>query len=342
MGSLSFQSLRFGGYEPRTLLGIGAGAKAFAEAFLKEFPTCAPTLVEEASSGLEGKTFDFVRIDAQGEEPDISADGVQMARGADYILVAVQAHARLGKLFDQLKEIGFRCADMGYLQNQGGILFERVVMRATQSNRYANSDRTPVLDYLIARKAACPDFSVLDVGASAKPWAGDVLNATFDLGDCSAAPVHFTGNFNNVRDWEPLLAYVAEHGKFSYCVCTHTLEDLANPLLTVEMLPRVAEAGFISTPSKYLELIRPEGPWRGFIHHRWIFCVSRGEIVLVPKIPLIEFMVFEKEKEWAQNQDIREVQIFWRKNLRMSILNNDGLGPNAGAVFEMYTSILNE
>jgi FkbM family methyltransferase len=305
---------------------------------------------------LKERTFDFVKIDVQGAELDVLNGGTELIRKADYILIEVpvveynSGAPPAENIFAKLKEMGFHCAEavefhrLGSVMNgnllQMDFLFERIVQRATQSNCYANADRTPVLEFLKEQKAACPDFSVLDIGAAVKPWAAEVLSATFDMNECSTAPIHFLGNLNKHSDWAPILQHVSRHGKFSYSICTHTLEDLANPSLALEMLPLVSEAGFIACPSKYLELIRPEGPWRGFIHHRWIFCLKDGEVVLVPKIPLIEYLAFDNEKSWGQNPDVREVQIIWRKGLRFTVINGDYLGPTSPEVINMYASIL--
>lgn len=333
------------------MLGIGADVGVFTSAFLKEFPDCEKTFLGPEMNCLdplkEGKAFDFIRIDARGAEIEIIDSGAELLRKADYILIKAPAEERARIVFEKLKEMGFRCADAGSFflpigdaNSQTDFLFERLVPRATQNNRYGNPDRSPVLEFLKEQKAACPDFSVLDIGAAARPWAADVLTATFDLGECTAAPFHFKGNLNKRSDWVPLLQHVAAHGKFSYTVCTHTLEDLAYPMLALEMLPLVSEAGFIAVPSKYLELSRPEGPWRGYIHHRWIFCLKDGEVIMVPKVPIIEYLQYPNEESWNKSADVKEVQIFWRKNLAYSIINDDCLSPNASGVINMYSTLL--
>lgn len=101
------------------------------------------------------------------------------------------------------------------------------------------------------------------------------------------------------------MSYVSEHGKFDFVICTHTLEDLIDPRLVFENLPRVAKAGRIVVPSRFLELDRGVathaskvlgydasnglgGRFRGFFHHFWVFTVSKGQIIGVPKSPVIE------------------------------------------------------
>jgi hypothetical protein len=195
-----------------------------------------------------------------------------------------------------------------------------------------------ILTALESRKAILGDqFTVLDIGASDNPWTAEVLGATFDLRKCNAPNVlNFTGNLNEYQDWTQLLDYVAVHGKFSYTVCSHTLEDLAYPKLTLDMLPRISQAGFISMPSHFQDLTRIEGDWPGYIHHRWLFVIENDKIVLVPKIP------FVAKIEGVSNPpvDRTELQIFWDKTVPYEILNGDFLGPNVQYVKDMYAKVL--
>jgi len=304
-----------------------------------------------------GRRFDFVKIDVQGGELDVLNGGTDIIRQADYVLIEVAimeynaGAPPAEKIFAKLREMGFHCADAVEFHRLGGVmngallqmdfLFERNVQRPSQNHQHTPLyQRDPVLNFLKEQKKACSSFSVLDVGASANPWTAEVVDATFDMNPCSVAPTHFHGNLNDTKGWAPVLDHVGRHGKFSYSVCTHTLEDLAYPALGLEMLPRVSEAGYITIPSKFLELIRPEGPYRGYIHHRWIFCLSKGELTLVPKIPLVDYLHLPEEETWRQDVNRMELQIHWRKGIRFAVLNNDYLGPNASAVVQMYAEIL--
>jgi len=304
---------------------------------------------------FKGRRFDFVKIDTQGAELDVLRGGETVLRNADYILVEIAlveynlGGARAEAVFAQLAAMGFQCAEVAEFHRLAGVrngdllqmdfLFERRVKRPAQNFAYAPlHHHGPLLDWLRREKARCPSFSVIDVGASANPWSKDVLSATFDLNPCAAAPLHFTGNLNDSRAWDPVLAHVARYGRFSYSICSHTLEDLAYPAMALEMLPRISEAGYISVPSRYLESLRPEGPYRGFIHHRWVLDPdeARESLILAPKIPLLEHLALGQESEWLAARDRFELQMMWRGAISFSALNGDYLGPTRNHVIGMY------
>jgi FkbM family methyltransferase len=307
---------------------------------------------------LEDRTFDFVKIDVQGGELDVLNGGTEVIRKADYILIEVPiVEYNVGappaeRVFEKLKGMGFRCTEAVEFHRLGSILngnllqidflFERVTPRASQSYRFVKpSEHEPeLLQFLAEQKRESPDFTVVDIGGVPNPVIAQMANATFGSNARRQAPLHFDGNLNEYSTWEPLLDHVARYGKFSYSLCSHILEDVALPTLALEMLPRIAEAGHICVTSKYLELLRHEGPYRGYIHHRWIFCPQKEELVLVPKISLLDHMPFDEEEVWQSQPERWELNIYWRKGLQFSVLNNDYLGPNPQEVVKMYATIL--
>jgi FkbM family methyltransferase len=422
MSPALFEDLRFQGYNPRTLLDIGAHLGAFSVQFLQTFPDCIPTLVEpnphcqDDLAGLSferhafaasdrpgrgemflsrewlqstgsslyrettaffrdevllraevdkariddvfaGRTFDFVKIDTQGAELDVLTGGRAVLSKADYILVEVSfveynaGGAKAEAVFATLADMGFRCRDAAEFHRLRGVengaliqmdfLFERCVQRPTQNIRYAAlNGHAPLLDWLKARKSACPDFRVINVGAATEPWSGAVLDATIDISPRADAPLHFTGNLNDPRSWDEVLRHVSRHGRFAYAICSHTLADLAYPAMVLEMLPRIADAGYIAVPSRFLEALRPEGPYRGFIHHRWILDSVDGELVIAPKIGLLEYLSLNGEGDWAAAPDRYEFQMIWRRAIAFSSLNGDYLGPSREAVIAYYAKFL--
>lgn len=416
------ERLRFQGYNPRTLLDVGANVGAFSREFVGLFPSCKPTMIEpnphckdelaklpfeflpvaassEAGTGelfltkewlqstgaslyrentaffrdevvmrqevpkarlddlFSGRTFDFVKIDVQGAELDVLVGGAQLLRNADYILIEISLvqyneGAPLPEtIFQAMNMLGFRCADVTEFHRMNGVfdgallqldfLFERAAIRPTQNYRYSTlHDHGGLMAYLADCKSKCPQFSVIDVGAAANPWSGPVIDATFDMHDCSSAKLHFSGDFNDRRAWEPILAHVSKHGRFAYSICSHTLEDLAYPAVALEMLPQISDAGFISVPSRFIECAKVEGPYRGFIHHRWILDNLGDDLMIVPKISMLEYLPLQSDTVNELPIDRAEFQVCWRRAINFTTLNGGYLGPTAPAVVDMYRQFL--
>jgi hypothetical protein len=185
------------------------------------------------------------------------------------------------------------------------------------------------------------NFTLLDIGASHNPFNREFLTHTFDIMDSPMNGVHqFIGNMNRYEDWQPLLDYVAQNGKFTFCNCTHTLEDLANPMLALEMMPRIAEQGFLAMPSKYNELQRREGHFRGTMHHRWIWNDENGLLVAYPKVPIVDHMTFFPFEIDIETHAELEFRMFWITDIHFKIANDDYLGPTAEAIYDIYRRLL--
>jgi len=184
---------------------------------------------------------------------------------------------------------------------------------------------------------------VIDIGASANFWAADYVTHYFDINVSHVNnKIGFTGNVNFYNDWVPILQDVEQNGKFDFAICTHVLEDICNPKLTCVMLPLIAKQGFIAVPSKYAEMSRHEGQYRGYIHHRWIYNKEQDKIVAYPKVNFIEY-VNEFDK-LATNYDSNingELQWYWTRDLDINFVNNDYLGPTQSHVHEYYKNLLN-
>jgi hypothetical protein len=77
--------------------------------------------------------------------------------------------------------------------------------------------------------------------------------------------------------------------QFDFAVCSHTLEDVRDPVFVCRELQRVARAGYIEVPSRVEEqMVGVHGAWPGWSHHRWVCDVD-------PFAPSITFV----HKSWA-------------------------------------------
>jgi hypothetical protein len=76
---------------------------------------------------------------------------------------------------------------------------------------------------------------------------------------------------------------------FDVAICSHTLEDVRDPLWVCSELMRVARRGYIEVPSRVFEsslgLERPRQA--GLSHHRWLIDIEGSRIRFLPKYHMI-------------------------------------------------------
>ena len=127
----------------------------------------------------------------------------------------------------------------------------------------SDGNRKEVVEMLRRRKERS-HYTVVDVGGSMNSWSSPVANAFVDV---TLPPptvgknlTFFKADIQNPRTWGEIKEYVRIHGKFNFSICSHTLEDLSLPPLTLRLLEDISHDGFIATPTKYRELCYPESP----------------------------------------------------------------------------------
>jgi len=136
---------------------------------------------------------------------------------------------------------------------------------------------------------------VLDLGGWAKPfaradWVIDLMPyetrgqyRRSGSGDERFGPD--TWIERDLCDREPL---PFRDGEIDFAICSHTLEDIRDPLWVCAELNRVAKSGYIEVPSRLEEQSRHvNGPWVGWSHHRWLIDVEDPGIVFVAKPHLL-------------------------------------------------------
>jgi hypothetical protein len=74
-----------------------------------------------------------------------------------------------------------------------------------------------------------------------------------------------------------------------YLICSHTLEDLRDPIRLCKEINRVARRGYIEVPSRRMESIRNlEHPgYPGYYHHHWLVEIDDRTITFRFKTPLM-------------------------------------------------------
>lgn len=204
-------------------------------------------------------------------------------------------------------------------------------------------DRTTALAKIASLKNEIGEsFTLIDVGGWAGSWVNEYHTHIVDIEKGDDPKVHyFTGNISNIGVWEEVLAYVKEHGKFDFCTCTHTLEDISGAMLACEMMSRISEKGYIAVPSKYAELRQHQenelSPWRGWYHHRWIYDVVDGRFVGYPKIPILEYS--GEIDTWLKKNSQKgrvEFEFFWSHGIDLKVIMGDHLRPNSDVCMGQY------
>lgn len=160
-----------------------------------------------------------------------------------------------------------------------------------KSNKDLKESRNYVIQFLKDKKKSNPSFKVLDVGGGANSWANEVADAYLDIVPPPTSKKVFTGDINSATVWDQIQSEV---GQYDFTICTHTLEDIRDPIFVLNKLMNVSKGGYISFPNKHTEFSNHESNfWTGAAHHRWIFTLKNspeGEhLFFMPKWPGVAF-----------------------------------------------------
>ena len=73
--------------------------------------------------------------------------------------------------------------------------------------------------------------------------------------------------------------------EFDFVLCSHTLEDIRDPISVCREMNRVAKRGYIECPSRLRECTRDDAAVRsaGWPHHRWIVDFENGYLIFTAK-----------------------------------------------------------
>ena len=238
-----------------------------------------------------------------------------------------------------------------------------------------NGNRSSLINYINKNKIY-EKFNVIDIGGTMGGWSEPYIDALVDFNEqkekkmekleeyntenTKKQPLFFKCDITHPNSWTPILEYVKENGKFDFCICTHTLEDIMNPGFVCEQICKIAKEGYIAFPSKYRDLCRNVDNqihnYRGYIHHRWIFTVKKKEnqnqdqdqdqdLTQVKKLfafPKINYLDSEPKFDQVANSDNEccDLNFFWKENIEFEYLNNNFLGPNVATVLKCYDKLL--
>jgi hypothetical protein len=151
-----------------------------------------------------------------------------------------------------------------------------------------DASRHRILDLL------ADDALVLDVGGWAKPferadWVLDLFPYEtrglygYDR-EASAPHERFDAGRWVLRDMCDHEPWPFADGQFDFAVCSHTLEDIRDPVWVCHELMRVSRAGYVEVPDRREEQTYGlHGPFVGWGHHRWLVDVTGDGIAFMLK-----------------------------------------------------------
>jgi SAM-dependent methyltransferase len=138
-----------------------------------------------------------------------------------------------------------------------------------------------------------PSDVVLDVGGWAKPfsradWVLDLqpfeTRGLYGYDEGERGTERFTEETWVIRDICSHEAWPFQDDQFDFVICSHTLEDVRDPIRVCEELQRVGKAGYIEVPSRLEEqTVGVNGEWPGWAHHRWLCDIDEHGIQFVHK-----------------------------------------------------------
>jgi hypothetical protein len=146
-----------------------------------------------------------------------------------------------------------------------------------------------------------PNATVLDIGGWAHPFnrANYVMDAepyetrgwynrTFAKNNpfpaIGGSVEHFTAETWINRDICEKTPYPFRDKELDYVICSHTLEDIRDPLWVCSEMVRIGKAGYVEIPSRLWETCRGhERGIAGLSHHRWLIEVKGNALVFLQK-----------------------------------------------------------
>jgi hypothetical protein len=117
--------------------------------------------------------------------------------------------------------------------------------------------------------------------------------------------------------------------EIDFVICSHTLEDIRDPLWVCSEMVRIAKAGYIEVPSRAAESSRGVEPGQtGWSHHRWLIDIDGSSIRFMMKYHMIHsHWRFSFPRRFLRGMPARDqVQwLFWEGSLAYSEVTLHGL-----------------
>lgn len=189
---------------------------------------------------------------------------------------------------------------------------------------------------IFSYKESNPNSTIIDIGGTTSGWSKQIVDLVVDI-IAPSDDKNLSFDICVESQWKPLLDIVNEKEKFDLCICTHTLEDLYNPITVLEMMPKIAKSGYISMPSFANELSHREADeYYGYFHHRWLFKENENRMLIIPKLESIRSFI----KSQTCLPDEEEICFFWENTVEYDMFMKNYLGPDKGTVANEYGKLI--
>ena len=176
-----------------------------------------------------------------------------------------------------------------------------------------------------------PSDVVLDIGGWAHPFnrANYVMDAeayetrgyynrTFARNNpyppLGGTKEYFTKDTWIMRDICDKTPYPFEDKSIDYVICSHTLEDIRDPLFVCSEMIRIAKAGYVEVPSRIWESCRFSPGMSGLSHHRWLIDIEEGGLRFLQKFHRIHSLRYSLPGSLLRKMSEQEKVswLFWR------------------------------
>lgn len=132
--------------------------------------------------------------------------------------------------------------------------------------------------------------------------------------------------------------------QFDFAICSHTLEDLRDPLWVCSELIRVAKRGYIEVPSREWETCRGvEHPrLAGLSHHRWLIDIDANSIRFLQKYHFIhsEWRYSFSKSHLSRLPQEKAVQwLWWDDDFQFEEITIHGLDNQKAELFNYVQKI---
>jgi hypothetical protein len=173
-----------------------------------------------------------------------------------------------------------------------------------------------------------PSDKVLDIGGWAQPFRR--ANYVIDIlpfetrgvfGEIGGDKEFFSKDKWIVHDVSSSKPLPFGDKEFDFVVCSHTLEDIRDPIHLCAEISRIAKKGYIETPSRIVEsTIGLEGKhYTGYYHHRWLVEIEDSTVTFRFKPQLINeswMYHFPKSTLRKLTSEEKVSYLFWEGNFK--------------------------